>query len=106
MARKKLLTPTEAAKKGVDCPCGICHRPSVPLTPNDLPNFGHGREGMHLEGRIAATAVALAGTEEAFDESQRYLSAEIERAENAEDIVKELRKEIRRLKAKLPKGKK
>lgn len=88
--------PTEAAKKGIHCPCGRCHRPSDPFTPHDLPNFGNGKEGLHLEGRIAATAVALAETEKEFDKVNGvYLVEALDRAEKAEELNKKLRREKR-----------
>jgi hypothetical protein len=94
--KKKKLDPTEAAKKHVNCPCGRCRTPSLPFTPHDLPNFGTGAEGRHLEGRIAATAVALDETEKEFDKVNGvYLVEALDRAEKAEGLVKKLRREKR-----------
>jgi hypothetical protein len=83
--KKKKLDPTEAAKKHVNCPCGRCRTPSLPFTPHDLPNFGTGAEGRHLEGRIAATAVALDETEKEFDKVNVYLVEALDRAEKVKD---------------------
>lgn len=96
------MDPTQAAIKGVHCPCGRCHRPSDPFTPYDLPNFGKGKEGLHLEGRIAATAVALAATKKELTETEAefdkinsvYLVEALDRAEKAEAALKDLKQRL------------